>query len=1467
MPPKVPQTRSQTRQANRGDNTDEDTEDDTDFETTNEDDDGDEEITVTYNSPQPKEGQLAEVLTAINLQNKLMMEQMEKTHQNEMRLMRETLENITIRSQSSGASGTKAKKTLCPVLGPVEDIKLMDFISWRESYEGYSSVMKLDSDCDLKGRRTLLRNALDTSWQKLWTNKVLLIDKSDDVPQILDNMQEYIRQKRNPILDRQDFFHRNQRLGENIDMFLAELQSLYDGCSYEEELKCFDCERVFICPGCNKECADANRKRQLRDQMIIGLRNEAARERVLEEDFFQLTLERAHNIIKSVEASRSTVTELKQDPCHINEVTKGDEEKSIDRIRKSTYKKKSMAKGTPIVNCTRCGSNHDYGICPAWESNCHYCKERGHWEKMCRKKQKDDTSKTQHLNMVHIRNIVKKKEVPIIEMITKIGKVTRNINWLLDSGAEACVMDAKELESFGKLKCTYSTTKLMGADQGKIKLRGKVVAIITHQDKCYQTEVFLVPGVKTPIMCLDGLKKLGFLDINWPYSSSRISVVSLGKEDIRKQIIIPKEVRNDDLRNKIFTQYPDVFPPDDAVEPLKPMKGPAMKIELTDDAIPFKRYKANSIPHHLADKVKEQLDLMVKKEIIETVPLGEIGDWVLVMVAIPKPGKDEVRITIDFQPINKYVKRQGYPTKTPSEEIAQIPKGMKYFTVLDSRHGYWQVLLEEGSRHLTTFITPWGHYRFKRNVMGLINAGDEHNMRGDRALEGVPNVKKIVEDVLIYDEDYDTHIKRINEVLERCKEYGITLSRKKAHFAQDKVEWCGYTLSKDGYTVSEKLVQSLKSFPTPKNRTDVRSFNGLVQQFESMSPHLTDLMEPIRALLSPKVSFLWTEDQQCAFDNTIKELMSPRILTLFQKGARLRLETDAAQKTGFGFALWQEETNGQWKLLRCGSRTVSPAESRYSVIESELTAVVYSMIKLRLYLEGVHFTLIVDHKPLIPILNKKTLDEIHTPRVRNLKEKLSPFTFTAVWRKGVDHKVADVFSRYPVTEPTEEDLEGENELENYAKKLTVNCIQSVDLTLDKVKNAANQDKTHERLKILIQNGFPTKKSECLELGEYWNIREELCVIDDLIVYGQRLLIPTSMRSTVLKELHVSHQGQEKTINRARQCVFWPGIINDVKNMVQNCPECEINKASQRKEPLMQDLMPSRPGEAIAADLFTCEDREYLVITDKYSGWPEVRDFTKGVNTANVQKAFIQWFLTMGVPNRLTTDNGPQFRSAQFAAFCKEWGILHDPSSPYHHVANGYAEAAVKCMKSLVKKICPGRSVQCESFWEALLEYRNMPRKDGLSPAQRLFQRPMRTKLPCHPQVFEVIAQSKIREADKKALLLREKAKFRHDLGARPLNELKIGDIVRVQHHLTKKWDLIAEVMRIQPRRRSYLVKSETGRLYWRNRRYLKLFNSEGETQTQIDLKPNKDDIPKTKGTRPTLRRSGRVRKPPDFYKP
>ncbi|QQP48538.1 Transposon Tf2-6 polyprotein, partial [Caligus rogercresseyi] len=370
-------------------------------------------------------------------------------------------------------------------------------------------------------------------------------------------------------------------------------------------------------------------------------------------------------------------------------------------------------------------------------------------------------------------------------------------------------------------------------------------------------------------------------------------------------------------------------------------------------------------------------------------------------------------------------------------------------------------------------------------------------------------------------------------------------------------------------------------------------------------------------------------------------------------------------------------------------------------------------------------------------------------------------------------------------------LSGDEEMEK-SVKLTLNAVSLQDPKLEEVRLKTETDPVLLKLKEVIVDGFPEHKANLdTELRDYWGIRDKLSIVDGLIMYGSnRIVIPTSLRRQVLDELHAAHQGRERMLQLARQSVHWPRIHEDLSNLSKGCDDCATHKASQAKEPLVQDEQPSRPGEAVAADL------QWLARSLRL--WKE-----SGVNTKDVEKAIARWMAALGVPVRLTTDGGPQFKGEAFKEFCRRWGILHDPSSII---------TSPMSMKSLVKKVSP--DVRSSKFFKALLTYRN---------TSELYGRPARTSLPAHPVVYNRTDRDRVIKADRKAVSFAPKAKAAYDVGSKELSELKVGDIVRVQHGLTKKWNLIAEILEIRPRGRSYLVKTESGRLYWRNRRYLKLY--------------------------------------------
>ena len=205
-------------------------------------------------------------------------------------------------------------------------------------------------------------------------------------------------------------------------------------------------------------------------------------------------------------------------------------------------------------------------------------------------------------------------------------------------------------------------------------------------------------------------------------------------------------------REAILASFPRVF---DGEEKLRPMVGAPMTIDLKPGYRPVAITAARAVPFAWREEVKAQLDDLQARGIIA--PVDYPTEWCHGMVLVPKPAGG-VRVCVDFTPLNKYVERPAYPTRTAQSVVADIPAGQRWFSTLDAKMGYFQVEIAAHCQDLTCFMTPWGRMRFLRAPMGLTVSGDEYLRRGDEALGGVTGTAKIVDDILAYDVTYRQHL-------------------------------------------------------------------------------------------------------------------------------------------------------------------------------------------------------------------------------------------------------------------------------------------------------------------------------------------------------------------------------------------------------------------------------------------------------------------------------------------------------------------------------------------------------------------------------------------------------------------------------------------------------------------------------------------------------------------------------------
>ena len=229
------------------------------------------------------------------------------------------------------------------------------------------------------------------------------------------------------------------------------------------------------------------------------------------------------------------------------------------------------------------------------------------------------------------------------------------------------------------------------------------------------------------------------------------------------------------------------------------------------------------------------------------------------------------------------------------------------------------------------------------------------------------------------------------------------------------------------------------------------------------------------------------------------------------------------------------------------------------------------------------------------------------------------------------------------------------------------------------------------------------------------------------------------------------------------------------------------------------------------------------MADQYSGWPQVYPFPDNNTSSRRIIDALRSFFTCGAgaPVKLWSDGGPQFKSDEYLTFLREWDISHGRSSPHHPRSNGHAEAAVKSMKKLIAGSWTSGTFDQDKFGKALLLFRNAPVAGGASPSQIVFNRPTRDLIPAHRRSFAPEWQQVAAHLEKRARRARELQVQHYNRRAHPLPPLSIGDSVVIQNPITKRWSTLGSIVEVGPFR-NYLVKTPAGRLFRRNRRFLRV---------------------------------------------
>lgn len=420
----------------------------------------------------------------------------------------------------------------------------------------------------------------------------------------------------------------------------------------------------------------------------------------------------------------------------------------------------------------------------------------------------------------------------------------------------------------------------------------------------------------------------------------------------------------------------------------------------TGDAVPIKQ-PPRRVP--MSEAENERLEIVKLKD--RGVIRPSMSPWASPLVMVRKKDGSS-RLCVDFRRLNLVTRDDAFPLPRIQDCLDAVA-GSTIFSTMDITAAYHQVPVREEDIPKTAFITKYGLYEFTSLPFGLKTAPATFQRLMELALCGLQWTSCLIylDDVIVFSPDFDSHVERLESVLQRLGDAGLKLKPDKCHFFQDEVKFLGHILSAEGVLPDPDNVAKILDWPTPKCVSDVRSILGLGNYYRRFVKEFSEKMLPLTNLTRKDVVFYWCIKCIEAFDLLKQELTGPSIMAYPRDVGLFILDTDASLAT-IGAVLSQEQ-DGQERVICYGSRTLCKAERNYCVTDRELLAVRYFVEYYKHYLLGRHFLVRTDHQALKWLISLKEPKE----RLARWIETLSSYDFSIEYRPGPKHGNADGMSR------------------------------------------------------------------------------------------------------------------------------------------------------------------------------------------------------------------------------------------------------------------------------------------------------------------------------------------------------------------------------------------------------------------------------------------------------------------------
>ena len=676
----------------------------------------------------------------------------------------------------------------------------------------------------------------------------------------------------------------------------------------------------------------------------------------------------------------------------------------------------------------------------------------------------------------------------------------------------------------------------------------------------------------------------------------------------------------------------------------------------------------------------------------------------------------DFRVCIDYTRLNKVTEWINYPLPQINSLTSFITPEHRIFSVIDLKEAYFSLPLTKRASELAGIIVPDGSYSPRRCQFGLKNAPFKYCELIDHVTNGLRHfVFTYLDDFIVFSQNKEQHLKHLRLILARLETFGLFINRKKSCFGKPVVTFLGRTISASGIVPEVERIQHILEQKPPQTLRALRSFLGMVNHYRPHLPALAEIAAPLFALLQgPKRAkrspIPWNPECQNSFEEVLKKIQDAVELSFDDPALPLIISSDASQ-FHVGASLEQEDPSepGTRRPLAFFSKALPKTRQVRSAFNRELCALRMTLQYFRHRVRGRPLTILTDNKALSHALINGVgqhspleiawLDEIreYHPDIRHIEGKTN-FVADFLSRPNSNVKTGP-----PILESGCEDLDANQQLAMLSTGSNVDASQNPEGSDNLTPSMLAEAQQEENLTEAINN-------ESLTVGEKeFDDPDQGAVKLTGVIHSETgdftPYVPIKLRPSVFSKFHeTAHLGGEKTVESISALYFWPSLRKDVLHWAKHCPQCQSNKITRHNRQRLHNF-PSDPGRLhivhmdLVGPLPSIGNFPYiLTIRDRNTGFlvtAPLRDKTSESVISEFAQNFIAKF---GIPEKIITDQGREFISQKFSAFCDHLGIQHAVINSYHAQANGAIERVHRILKSSI------RSLRDPGQWHTSLPY-------------------------------------------------------------------------------------------------------------------------------------------------------------------